>query len=468
MGNEALRDLVGKMRSGRLSRRQFMTRAAAMGLSATAISGAFRQVPTRAQSGDVVTFWTTFTDPDLSIIKSMVDTYNGQATGLKAEVVQIPPAQVTDVTKLMTAVRGGTGPDVYHLDRFIVAQRAADGLLQDLSGLGADLSPYIAFARAEATYDGKPYALPFDTDTRALYYNKAMIQAAGFDPAELDQSKGPATWDRIKEMSDKINVKDSNGNYTTMGMIPWDNQGWHYTFGFSWGGQFFNQAACEVSPNDQPIVDAFQWVQDYCVALDANKVSAFANPQNQPGANPADNHFYTKTQAFAITGDWVINQLKTYAPDMDYGITWMPVPKAGDNSVTWAGGWSTVIPQGAKHPEDAWKFMQWFSGEEGQKIYTKQSAHLPTWESLLSEDDLFEERHKFFAQILPTAKNRPPLPVGAKYWDELTVAWQATYLNQGKPADLLATTKDRVDADLKQYCPVVIEDTGATGTPAAS
>jgi multiple sugar transport system substrate-binding protein len=464
MGSDALRDLIGQMRSGRLSRRQFMGRAAAMGLSATAISGALRQIPTSAQNADTVTFWTTFTDPDLTILKGMVDTYNGQTSGLKAELVQIPPAQVTDVTQLMTAVRGGTGPDVYHLDRFTVAQRAAAGVLQDLSTMGADLSPYISFARQEATYAGKPYALPFDTDARALYYNKAMIQAAGFDPAELDPSNGPVTWDRVKEIADKINVQDSNGNFTTMGFVPWDNQGWHYTYGFSWGGKFFDQASCEVTPDDQPIVDAFQWVQDYCVALGADKVSAFANAENLPGADPAQNHFHTKTLAMTITGDWEINQLKNYAPDMDYGIAWMPVPKAGDNSVTWAGGWSMVIPQEAKHAEDAWTFMQWYAGEPGQRIYTQQSAHLPTWESLLSDDSLYEERHKFFVQILPTAKNRPPLPVGAEYWDELTVAWQKTYLNQGKPADLLKTTKDRVNGDLKQYCPITIEE---PGTPTA-
>jgi multiple sugar transport system substrate-binding protein len=114
--------------------------------------------------------------------------------------------------------------------------------------------------------------------------------------------------------------------------------------------------------------------------------------------------------------------MQTYAPEVEYGITWMPVPKQGDQSVTWAGGWSVVIPQGAKHVEEAWTFMQWFAGEPGQRIYTKESKHLPTIEALLSDTELFEERHKFFAELLPTAKNRPPLPVGAKYWDELSVA----------------------------------------------
>lgn len=461
MGTPALRELIGQMRSGRLSRRQFMTRATAMGLSATAISGALRQVPTRAQSDETVLFWTTFTEPDLSVLKGMVETYNGQASGMKAELVQIPPAQVTDVTKLMTAVRGGTGPDVYFLDRFIVAQRAADGLLQDLSSLGADLSPYIDFARAEATFDGKPYALPFDTDARALYYNKDMLQAAGVDPAELDSANGPVTWSRVQEIANGLNVMDDNGNYTQMGFIPWLNQGWHYTYGFSWGGQFFNQEACEVSPDDPKIVEAFNWVQDYCEALDANKVSAFGTPSMVPGFDASQHPFHVGTLAMQITGDWEIKQMEAYAPDTDYGITWMPVPNAGDNSTTWAGGWSVVIPQGAKHVEDAWAFMQWFAGEPGQRIYTQESKHMPTYEALLSDQEIYSERHQFFTELLPTAKNRPPLPVGAKYWDELTVAWQKTYLNEGEPAELLAQAKERVNGDLQGYCPITLDQ----GTP---
>lgn len=111
-------------------------------------------------------------------------------------LTQIPPAEVTDVSKLVTAVRGGEGPDVYHMDRFIVAQYAAAGALTDLSTLsdGADpLEGYLAFARAEATYEDKPYAIPFDTDTRALYYNKTMLTEVGADLAEFDAANGPVT-----------------------------------------------------------------------------------------------------------------------------------------------------------------------------------------------------------------------------------------------------------------------------------
>lgn len=458
MSETTIHDLAGQLRSRRIDRRRFMQGAAALGASGTAISSALRSRGAIAQDATTVTFWTTFTPPDLPILQGMVDTYNEQATGHQVELTQIPPAQVTDVTQLMTAVRGGTGPDVYHLDRFIVAQRAADGLLQDLSAIGADetlMSGYLPFARAEATFNGAPYALPFDTDARAIYYNRDAMTEAGIDVEGLDATNGPLTWAAITELANAFNEQDSNGNYSKMGFIPWVNQGWHYTYGFSWGGSFFNAEACEVTPNDQPIVDAFQWVQDYCVALDAQAVAAFGQPTMVPGFPAQEHPFILGNLAMQITGDWMINQLATYAPDMDYGVTYIGVPNEGDEPSTWAGGWSTVIPEGAKNPEPAFEFMQWFSGEPGQRIYTEQSKHLPTLEALLADESIFDESHLFFSQeLLPIAKNRPPLPVGARYWDELTLAWESTYLNQGDPAELLATAKERVQGDLQRFCPI--------------
>ncbi len=456
MGNEAFKDLVGQLKSSKLSRRQFMTRAAALGVSATAVSGVLRTMPTRAQDTKEITFWTTFTNVDLDHLQAVVDPYNAQAQGHQVKLTQIPPAQVTDTTQLMTAVRGGVGPDVYLLDRFIVAQRAADGLLEDLSAVGADdiIGDYIPFAHAEASYNGKVWALPFDTDDRALYYNKDLLTANGVDPAEFDSAKGTLTWDKVAELVAPLNKKDSNGNYTDMGFIPWLNQGWHYTYGFSFGGSFFDQAACSVTPDDPKIVAAFQWVQDYCKSLGADAVNAFGGPSMQAGADPTQDPFYAGHLGAVITGDWVIANIKQYAPDMNYGITYMPVPAAADTSVTWAGGWSVVIPKGAKNQEEAWSFMKFFAGPDGQTIYTKVSNHLPTLSALAADATLIDPAHTFMADMLPTAKNRPPLPVGAKYWDELSSAWQKAYLDKGAPADLLKGVKDAVNKDLSKYCPI--------------
>ncbi|MDQ3412922.1 MAG: ABC transporter substrate-binding protein [Chloroflexota bacterium] len=458
MSNATLHELAGQLRSRRIDRRRFMQGATALGVSGTAISSALRARGAIAQDATTVTFWTTFTDPDLSVIGGMVDTFNEQAEGYQVELVQIPPAQVTDVTQLMTAVRGGTGPDVYLLDRFIVAQRAADGLLQDLTEYGADeavMSAHLPFARAEATYNGVPFALPSNTDARAIYYNRGALAEAGIEADELDSSNGPLTWSRIAELANQFNEEGSGGNYSRLGFVPWMNQGWHYTYGFSWGGTFFNADACEVTPDDPAIVEAFQWVQDYCVDLGAQQVQAFGGPTMLPGFPAQEHPFVIGTLGMQVTGDWMIHQLEQYAPDMDYGITFIGVPNEGDESATWAGGWSVVIPEGATNPEPAFEFMSWYAGEPGQRIYTEESAHLPTIAALIEEADLYSENHLFFSQqLLPIAKNRPPLPVGARYWDELTIAWQSNYLGEAEPAAALASVKERVQPDLARFCPI--------------
>jgi multiple sugar transport system substrate-binding protein len=111
-----------------------------------------------------------------------------------------------------------------------------------------------------------------------------------------------------------------------------------------------------------------------------------------------------------------------------------------------------VIPEGAQNPEGAFEFLQYIAGDEGQRVYVTETSHLPTLESLAAEEGLLDERHQFFADLLPNAQSRPPLPVGALYWDELSTAWQATYLNETEPADALQTVQDRVQPQLDAFC----------------
>jgi multiple sugar transport system substrate-binding protein len=460
MADPTYRDLVRKLRGGRVSRRGFIQGASALGVSATSISSALRANPSYAQEASTVEFWTTHTPPDLEALQAIVDAFNAENSDVQVTLTQKVGGE-TDTTALMTAVRGGVGPDVYMLDRFIVAQRASEGVLQDLSEFGADLSGYIPFAQAEATFQGTPFALPFDTDARALFYNIGMLQEAGIDPAELDVANGPITWDRLAELANQLNETDADGNFTRMGYAGYTQQEWHYTYGFAFGGTFFDEAACEVTPDNEGVVAGLQWLYDYVAALDPQKVNAFAGPQRVgvvPAVPEEEQFFLTQRVGFAVNGDWYLKVIPEFAPDIEYGLTVIPVPEEGGESATWAGGWSMVIPQGAKNPEGAWSFLQYIAGEPGQRSYTTDTAHLPTFSSLLEDDDLFQDpQHLFFAQtLLPTAKNRPPLPVGARYWNELTSAQERIYLNQEEPAAALATVKERVQPDLAGFCPIEI------------
>ncbi len=445
----------------RVSRRTLVKGALGTGV-AVAASTRYHVPMIARQAKTPVTFWTTHTADALAALQKIGSDFNAQSQDVEVEIVQIPPAEVTDSSRLITAVRGGTGPDVYMLDRFIVPERAANGLLTDLTpfmeanGMNPDLSAtHIEFAANEATWDGKPFALPFDTDVRALYYNKTMLQEGGVDPAEFDAANGPLLWDRVKEVALSLNQTDPSGNFTQMGFVPWYNQGQHYTYGFSFGGEFFNQESCEVTPADDEIIQAGQWIYDYAREVGPDKIQAFIQAAMRTGAPPQENPFVQKRLAMFLTGDWYIASMANYAPDIDYGITFIPVPTEGMESSTWAGGWSAVIPQGAKQPEAGFKFMQYFAGPEGQRTYTIETTHIPTLKEVQQDTSIYQERHLFFVQeLLPGTKNRPPLPVGAKYWDELTTAWEKIYLNQEEPQPALEAAKQNTQSQLSQFCPI--------------
>jgi multiple sugar transport system substrate-binding protein len=405
-----------------------------------------------------ITFWTSFTPPFSDYLQKMVDTYNQSQASVHAKLVMVPGGS-TDVSKLMTAVRGGTGPDVYMLDRFITAERAADGVLTDLTPYIKKADPdmaskFLPFAWSESSFKGKTWSLPFDTDTRALYYRADLLKDAGIDITPLDAKNGPITVDKLKEIAFKYNKTDASGAYTQVGFIPYFAEGWHYTWGFIFGGKFADMKAGKVTPTDPGVVAGFQFLYDYAKALGPQKARTFISTYAPPNNPPQQDPFITGKVAMYITGDWNIASLAQYAPDIKWGVTYLPVPKAGDKPTTWAGGWSFTMPKGAKHPEAAFDFMRWMTGADGQKMYTQLSSHLPTIKALASDNTLFTGEHAFFQQTLSFANNRPALPVGALYWDSLTTAWNSVTDNVATPEEALSKVAPKVQPKLNKFLPL--------------
>ena len=160
-----------------------------------------------------MTFWTSHTaGTDISAFQQ-IDDFNAQG-GAQVELVQVRAAE-TDATQLITAVRGGTGPT--STCGPVRGSRASDGLLEDLTQFSDDpLAGYIESPPSRPASTTPP-ALPFDTDTRALYYNIGMLEEAGIDPAPLDPANGAITWDALKEMANQLNVEEGD-TYSRLGI----------------------------------------------------------------------------------------------------------------------------------------------------------------------------------------------------------------------------------------------------------
>ena len=417
----------------------------------------FTGCPRRDAAPDRVVFWSAHGPPDVEYQRMIVDAFNATNPRYPVEMVIVPGAE-TDATALMVAIRGGTGPDLYMLDRFTVAQRASDGFLEDITDVLRRRDPqihtrYVPYAWAEVEWRGRIYGLPFDTDSRALFFNKAMLREAGVDPAELDPARGPLTFARLREIARMVDTRDAAGNYIRAGFIPTLSQGWHYTWGFAAGGEFADLAAGRVTPTHPGVVRGFQFLYDWNQDMGPAEVQTFISSFFPPGSPPMRNPFLTENVSMLLIGNWFVAHLARYAPHIEWGVTYIPVPNAGDPQATWSGGFSFVVPHGARNKEGAVDFMLFAAGHEGQRIFSRMPA-MPTYQALLNE--ILASPAGFgipdiFLRSLQFSRSRPPIPVAALYWDQLSVAQGLVIQNHMRPLEALQEVERVVQPRLEEF-----------------
>jgi multiple sugar transport system substrate-binding protein len=428
-------------------------------LSCSLVFAAGDQQGSSSAKPTTVLFWTNSDSPEE---KQLVAEYNRLNPGVTVDI-QIVPGGITDVTKLMTAVRSGTGPDIYTLDRFTIGERAAGGLLEDITSDLLKLDPnikdrYLDFAWAETQFRGKTYGLPWLTDTRAIFYRKDILRQAGIDLSILDPANGPCTLDQLNEIAMKLNKTDSEGNYTQVGLIPFltEDQGYHYIWAFAFGAEMADLRAGRVTPTEPGSVAAFQYLKDSCKALDPQKIRTFISSYMPPNFPPQQHPFLTGNTPIMVNGDWYITNINRYAKDIEWGTTWLPVLKKGDKAHSFAGGWSVVVPTGAKQKTEAVKFVHWYAGDAGQRMHLNLvgGTVLPTVKSVLNDSSLYPPEYTIVREMLPVSKNRPVLPVGALYFDNLTVAQNRVAYDQGDVAAALKKCEDDTNAQLSKFLPL--------------
>ena len=128
---------------------------------------------------------------------------------------------------------------------------------------------------------------------------------------------------------------------------------------------------------------------------------------------------------------------------INFGVAPAPVPE-GHPIITWCGGFSWAIPVGARHPEQAWEFIEWISRPE---TYTVDERSWPALQSFawaavrarrtrtawsprprnaktrISSEALNENLRAGYRVFVSTLKCRacfrPVTPVGQKLWDDM-------------------------------------------------
>lgn len=407
-------------------------------------------------NGTTLQFWANWDPKDPELNDRLLAGFEKANPSIKVAFTNVPTAATTQSSdKLVSAIKAGTPPDVSYFDRFIVTSWAAQDLLTDLTSYARSdnytKSMFLPEAWAEATWAGKLYATPMATDFRMLYYNTNHFKEVGIDP-----TKPPTTIDQLDAYAEKLTKRDGSG-YSRLGFVPWVYQGWLYTWGWLWGGEFYDEKANKITANDPKIVAALEWMTGYATKYGIDKVDAFTAPfYAHSGSASGPKHAFIKEQLSMICeGDWEISNFKRIMkPDQfaAFDVVVLPHVSGGPKTSTWGGGWSVVVPKGVKNLDPAWKFAHWWS-TDGQKMYVRDLNRIPTLLELFDEKNFpdADPRWKKFLALRDQARFRPNLPVGQTLWTELAAAVQSAIHGQGQPKAILDGVTERVNQELKKY-----------------
>jgi len=418
--------------------------------SAPAATGGEAAAP--AAAGTALEAWSRMTGIAQESTIAILDNYNQQNDkGITVEFVYIPQTEGSQADeKLLTAVAGGTPPALHYADRFTVPQFAQQGFftkITDLAnGAGVQEADYYPFAWAETVYKGDIYALSFDTDTRALWYNKDIMAEAGLDP-----EKPPTTLDELRAATAALTIKDANGRITRYGFNPLYDQAWSYTWGFAFQGEFQDPETLRITAAHPNNILAMQFIKDFVDEIGVEEIDAMLAACAGSACNDANDYFWTGQSAMTCSGNWKVAQAHRYKPDVNYGVVPMPGPDGPAPFASWAGGWSWAIPTGVSEVENAFDALSYLCGPEGQLKYNKDTFHIPT-NIKASEDPFFREDplHAVFVDLLPVSHTRPPIPAGSMLWDMLFTAFRDEIPHGTKtPEQALTDVDTAVNAELE-------------------
>lgn len=318
-----------------------------------------------------------------ALMTAMVNDFNSSHPGIRVEPV-FAGNYVETMAKAMTAVLGGTPPDVAVLDTpelFSLLDRDAVIPLDDLiakSGGKPWLDDYYGALLLNAQTGGHTYSIPWQRSTPIFYYNRDMFRKAGLDP-----SRAPKDWTELLAYAQKLTARDSGGNATQWGVeiplgdtSPWVFQGWLMEA----GANFFDTKAGKwVKFNSPEAVGALQFVLDL-----QNKYRVHpAGPTSVAFWNQVPQDFIQQKAAMIYSTTGNMTFIRTNAK-FDWSAGYLPAGKSVLRAPTGGGSFYVFNHTPADHVQAAWTFITWMTQPANAARWSIGTGYVPIRKTELS------------------------------------------------------------------------------------
>lgn len=382
------------------------------------------------------------------VIEEIIDDFNASQDKIEVKYSYQPWGDIW--TKSLSSITAGNPPDVIVQDINSVAQRAEAQQATNLSeyieeGFSDEFYPQLWDT---VEYEGDAYAVPFNTDTQVIFYNKTLFKEAGISEEQL-----PQTWEELETVARKLDVKNGD-DFERIGFYPLWNLGadvWALNAddGVSW---FDKDENVKIDTDNK--VEALEWILDWQEYYGQDTINRLEAEFGSGVADP----FISGLVAMRAQNINYYSSLAENAPDdFEFGVIQIPEKESGSGHWSWGGGFVLEVPYGAKDPEASYEFIKYLSTPEVQEKFGEKSfdimANRTANENLVNNDNLDENGQMIYQMADENFANTviTPVPLTAPYFSSL-VNEQIDQIMLGSktPAEGLADAQKAVEDLVEQ------------------
>ena len=220
----------------------------------------------------------------------------------------------------------------------------------------------------------KIYGFPCNAGSFVLFYNSELTEKIGINIPRRKR----LTWNEFRKLSKKLTIKDNAKNFPDSfgALLPFTAQWFQSILLWQTSGNWFTKNKKKLAFNYEKYKEALKMF--YNMRYTDNSVPTPGNMQSmiqQGNWGTGVNTFASGKIGFFISGKWGESLFRKYKK-LKYDVTYLPYFK-GEKPYNFFASHSTVIPKGAKHIEQAYKFIKYLSSREYNKTIAISGDALP-------------------------------------------------------------------------------------------
>lgn len=306
---------------------------------------------------------------------------------------------------------GDSPYDIINMDIVWVPKFAAAGWVIDLTDKIApkQLAKFIPGNVEGGRYRGRLYRIPHASDAGMLYYRKDILEQAGI--------AAPTTFEEMASISQNLQKQGK----TTWGYL-WQGKQYEGVSAMfvevlaGFGGFWANPETFEVGLDRPESIKAVEFLK-----------STIASRISPPGVTTYGEEetrllFQSGQSVFLRNWPYVWRLANAEGSKVRGKIAIAPMlSSTGQQGGSCLGGWGWGISKTSKHPEQAWRAIQYLTSEATQRKFILETGLIPSYKALFTDKQI-AAKYPHYPQLLKVVEKpalRPPLAQYAQASDIL-------------------------------------------------